>query len=202
MNKMYLRLVTLSLFIVSFISCNKDDDGASSEESYPVTLTFKEIGNSTLEYWKGGTLTLEDPNNYRDYFNEECLGYFDEETDVYNKSTEIIFKSDTDLTFGFGDYSTDLQYVFENDTLKLIHESNKIALGVGNKEQLIIYGSLYKFDTNDEGGCGGDEFHKYNFDGQFFYSAHENHSIGLDNPEDMEEEDEVVFYNREYILRK
>src|SRR5690606_27164319 len=116
-------------------------------------------------------------------------------------------KNDSDLTFEFGDYSTDLQYVFENDTLKLIHDSNKMALGVGNKEQLIIYGNLYKFYfTDDEGhtqgGCGGDEFLKYKCDGQFLFHASEKRSISLENPEDMKEEDEVVFYNREYILRK
>lgn len=201
MNKIYARLVILLLFTASLTSCNKNDDGASNEVNYPVNLTFKEVGNATLEYWKGGVLTQEDASNYRDYF-DVCLEYFDEETDVYNKSTAITFKNDTDLTLNYGENSVDTKYVFENDTLKLIVDVDKFSLGVGNKEQLIIYGSLYKFDTNDESGCGGDEFHKYNFDGQFFLSAHENHSIGLDNPEDMEEEDEVVFYNREYILRK
>ena len=198
------KFLILSLLVSSFFTaCSSDDDGASSEVNYPVTLTFKELGNSTLEYWKGGVLTMEDASKFRDYFeDEDCLEYFDEETDPYCKSTKIIFKNDTDLTFEFGDFSTDLQYVFENDTLKLIHESNKMALGVGNKEQLMIYGSLYKSNFTETAPCGGDEFHKFNFDGQFFFSAHENHFISLENPEDMEEEDEAVFYNREYILRK
>ena len=190
------------------MSCSSDDTENEAKINYPITLKFKEVGNATLEYWKGGVLTTVDAINYTNYFDEDnCLNYFDSETDPFCKSTQIVFKNDNDLTFTYNNNSFNTQYTFVNDTLKLIIENKETALGVGNKEQVTIYGSLYKFNVVLEGdqfysGCGGDEFHKYNFDGQFFLSANDNHSFNINNPEDMGADDEIVFYNQEYILKK
>lgn len=191
-----------SLFV---LSCNKDDNSSANVAlEYPITLTFKETGEATLEYWKGGSLTVLNPNEFTNYFDtQSCLNYFNEETDLYCKQTKLVFLNENKLKFSYnGEDEFELNYHFVNDTLKFDSEGSSIALGVENRERLIIYGNLNKFKSTNRSGCGGDEFFKFNFDGQYFLSARPNHDLPFNSPEEMEPNDEVYFYNLQYILTK
>ena len=190
----------------NILSCKKNDENSPSEEikiEYPIKLIFKEEGESKLEYWKGGTLKEMPANDYTKYFSEDCLKYFNEETDVFCKNTKITFLDDKKLKLIFdSNKELNFEYEFINDTLKIVVEKNTIASGVGSIDELKIYGNISKYESENQSQCGGDEYLKHNFNGQFFLSAHENHKLPIDKPEDMNTEDEVVFYNKEYILKQ
>ncbi|WP_369049551.1 hypothetical protein [Tenacibaculum sp. UWU-22] len=195
-----LKISFTLLIIMNLINCNQSEEEPTI--SYPKKLVYSEEGISTLEYWHGGELTNISPEKYINYFDaNNCLNYFNDETDVYCKNTQITFENETDLILNYGETNINTSYKFVHDTLKIISNNQTLDLAIGNRNELKIYGSLYKFSNSTSSGCGGDEFLKFNFEGQFFLSKSSNHNIKFNNPSEMEANDEIVFYNKEYILR-
>lgn len=197
-------LLKLSLLIVLFItlSCDKENDIPNKTETkYPIKLVFKEEGNSKLEYWKGGVLTEKPSEKYVDYFKDsECFTYFKTETDNFCKKAEITFLDDSKLILKYSK-EINLDYKFVNDTLKVTLNNETRALGVGDKIGVKIYATLRKVKTSTFEHCGGNEFFKQNFDGQFFMNINENQNLPINSPKEMKPEDEVIFYIKEYILK-
>ena len=163
MKTKILKLSFTLLIITNLISCNNDDNEQSTTD-YPKTLEYIEEGNSTLEYWLGGELTNQPAENYTNYFdNDNCLNYFNEETDIYCKNTKITFENDNNLVFNYNGIDINSPYEFVQDTLKITVNNQILDLAIGNRSELKIYGNLNKFNSSTNSGCGGDEFLKFNF---------------------------------------
>lgn len=145
-----------------------------------------------------------------DYFSGFTIGEDDPtENDLENKSLVIQFLDNNSLKLSNliePDKILELEYEFKADTLKVMTDDGEIAVGIGNRNEIKYFYNISQFKKMNEGDLTIFKFsgtsQKLNFDDAFPINNEYKNDMFFKSASEMGSDDKVVFFNKEYILRK